>query len=59
MLYIMLGVTLCCISLRNGLKWTNIFDEMGQISQGGVGIKKRHLGSNFSFQRQDLNLPTT
>ena len=27
--------------------------------QGGVGIKKRHLGSNFFFQRQEVDLPTT
>ena len=27
--------------------------------QGGVGIKKRHLGSNFFFQWREANLPTT
>ena len=27
--------------------------------QGGVGIKKRDLGSNFFFQRREVDLPTT
>ena len=28
-------------------------------TQGGVGIKKRDLGSNFFFQRREVDLPTT
>ena len=27
--------------------------------QGGVGIQKRHLGSNFFSQQQEVDLPTT
>jgi len=27
--------------------------------QGGVGIKKRHLGSIFFFQQRGVDLPTT
>ena len=30
-----------------------------QSFQGGVGIQKRHLGSNFFFQQQEVDLPTT
>ena len=33
--------------------------SLGVNDQGGVGIKKRHLGSNFFFQQREVDLPTT
>ena len=37
----------------------NVSSRLVRRRQGGVGIKKRHLGSNFFFQWREANLPTT
>ena len=51
----------------SGQIWLVLFGRAPQLNksaecyifQGGVGIQKRHLGSNFYFHQQEVDLPTT